>query len=70
MDVGSWLRDLGLGRYERAFIENEIDIDLLPELTEGDLEKLGIPLGHRKRIIRPLRRCSPARTLRPAVTGL
>src|SRR6516162_3091536 len=55
MDVGSWLRDLGLGRYERAFIENEIDIDVLPELTENDLEKLGISLGHRKRIIKAIK---------------
>jgi SAM domain (Sterile alpha motif) len=48
MDVGGWLRNLGLGRYEPAFITNAIDIDVLPELTEGDLEKLGIPLGDRR----------------------
>jgi hypothetical protein len=41
MDVGGWLRNLGLGRYESEFIENAIDTDVLPELTEGDLEKLG-----------------------------
>src|SRR5262245_8006330 len=55
MDVGGWLRDLGFGRYERAFIENAIDTDVLPELTEGDLEKLGIPLGDRKRLIKAIR---------------
>jgi class 3 adenylate cyclase/tetratricopeptide (TPR) repeat protein len=55
MDVGGWLRDLGLGRYERAFIENAIDSDVLPELTEGDLEKLGIPLGDRKRLIKAIK---------------
>src|SRR5215831_19373603 len=55
MDVGGWLRDLGLGRYEPAFIENAIDSDVLPELTEGDLKKLGIPLGDRKRLIRAIR---------------
>ena len=55
MDVGGWLRELGLGRYEPAFIENAIDGDVLPELTEGDLKKLGIPLGDRKRLIRAIR---------------
>jgi class 3 adenylate cyclase/predicted ATPase/ABC-type transport system involved in cytochrome c biogenesis ATPase subunit len=55
MDVGGWLRDLGLGRYEPTFIENAIDSDVLPELTEGDLEKLGIPLGDRKRLIKAIR---------------
>src|SRR6516164_7825563 len=54
MDVGGWLRDLGLGRYEPTFIENAIDSDVLPELTEGDLEKLGIPLGDRKRLIKAI----------------
>src|SRR5215467_12102737 len=54
MDVGSWLRALGLGRYEPAFIENAIDSDVLPELTEDDLKKLGIPLGDRKRLIKAI----------------
>jgi class 3 adenylate cyclase/predicted ATPase/ABC-type transport system involved in cytochrome c biogenesis ATPase subunit len=55
MDVGGWLRDLGLGRYEPAFIENAIDSDVLPELTESDLKKLGIPLGDRKRLIKAIK---------------
>ena len=54
MDVGGWLRNLGLGRYEPAFIANAIDSDVLAELTEGDLEKLGIPLGDRKRLIKAI----------------
>jgi len=52
MDLGLWLRNLGLEKYEPAFIENAIDLDVLPELTEDDLEKLGMPLGDRKRLIR------------------
>ncbi len=55
MDIGGWLRNLGLGRYESAFIENAIDTDVLPELTEGDLEKLGMPLGDRKRLIKAIK---------------
>ena len=55
MDVGGWLRNLGLGQYESAFIENAIDTDVLPELTERDLEKLGVPLGDRKRLIKAIK---------------
>ena len=55
MDVSRWLRSQGFERYEAAFIANAIDSDVLPELTEDDLEKLGIPLGDRKRLIRAIR---------------
>jgi class 3 adenylate cyclase/predicted ATPase len=55
MNVGEWLQGLGLGQYESAFIESAIDTDVLRELTEGDLEKLGIPLGDRKRLIKAIR---------------
>jgi hypothetical protein len=48
MDVGAWLRGLGLGQYETTFRESEIDAEVLPDLTEGDLIQLGMPLGHRK----------------------
>ena len=54
MDVGAWLRDLGLGQYESVFRESEIEADVLPELTEADLEKLGLPLGPRKRILKAI----------------
>src|SRR6516165_4555736 len=54
MDVGGWLRSLGLEQYEALFRASEIDADILPELTEVDLEKLGVPLGHRKRLLRAI----------------
>jgi SAM domain (Sterile alpha motif) len=38
MDIVVWLRSLGLEKYEPVFRENEIDADVLPELTELDLE--------------------------------
>jgi hypothetical protein len=48
MDVVVWLRSLGLGRYEAAFRENEIDEAVLPTLTADDLKDLGVAaLGHR-----------------------
>jgi class 3 adenylate cyclase/tetratricopeptide (TPR) repeat protein len=51
MDIGGWLRSLGLGKYEPVFIANAIDIDVVSALTESDLEKLGIVLGDRKRLL-------------------
>jgi SAM domain (Sterile alpha motif)/Adenylate and Guanylate cyclase catalytic domain len=54
LDVAVWLRGLGLERYEDAFRTNEIDWDVLPELNEGDLEKLGLPLGPRKKLLRAI----------------
>ena len=54
MDIGGWLRSLGLGQYEATFRESEIDADILPELTDQDLEKLGVPLGHRKRLLKAI----------------
>jgi class 3 adenylate cyclase len=55
MDLEDWLRSLGLAQYGAVFRENAVDGDVLPELTEGDLEKLGIPLGDRKRMMRAIR---------------
>jgi hypothetical protein len=54
MDVGSWLRSLGLGQYEANFRDNKIDFDVLADLTDGDLEKLGVPLGDRRRLLRAI----------------
>jgi class 3 adenylate cyclase len=50
MDIVVWLRSLGLGKYEAAFRENEIDETVLPGLTEEHLKQLGVTaLGHRLR---------------------
>jgi class 3 adenylate cyclase/predicted ATPase len=54
MDVGVWLRELGLEHYAETFRSNEVDWDLIPELSEADLEKLGLPLGARKRILKAI----------------
>jgi SAM domain (Sterile alpha motif) len=60
MDVGVWLRSLGLGQYEGAFREAEIGLDVLRELTDSDLEKLGVPLGDRKRLLKAVASFGPA----------
>jgi PAS domain S-box-containing protein len=54
VDVGDWLRSLGLTQYEAVFREHAIESDILPELSESDLEKLGLPLGHRKLLLKAI----------------
>jgi class 3 adenylate cyclase len=54
VDIAAWLRELGLERYEPVFRDNEIDWEILPELTDGDLEKLGLPLGPRKKLLKAI----------------
>ena len=52
MDVGDWLRKIGLEQYEPAFRANEIDERVLPSLTAEDLKDLGVSLvGHRRRLL-------------------
>ena len=52
MDIVVWLRGLGLGKYEAAFRENDIDETVLPSLTEEHLKQLGVAsLGHRVKLL-------------------
>jgi class 3 adenylate cyclase len=53
-EVAAWLEGLGLAQYAAAFAEADIDLDVLPDLTDADLEKLGLSLGHRKKVLRAL----------------
>jgi hypothetical protein len=54
MNVAQWLNAIDLGQYEALFREHEIDAHVLPDLVEADLEKIGVPLGHRKRLMRAI----------------
>jgi class 3 adenylate cyclase/tetratricopeptide (TPR) repeat protein len=54
MDVATWLQGVGLERHEAVFRDNLIDMDVVRELTENDLEKLGLALGDRKRIMKAI----------------
>ena len=62
MDVGAWLRGLGLGQYETTFRESEIDAEVLPD---RDLNQLGVPLGHRKRLLKAIAALGTAETTKP-----
>jgi len=56
--VSAWLDHLGLGIYRESFQHNAIAWDVLPELNEGDLEALGVLLGHRKTLLRAIAQLS------------
>jgi len=58
--VAAWLNHLGLGTYCESFQRNAIAWDMLPELNEGDLEALGVVLGHRKILVRAIAQLSPS----------
>ena len=49
-DIAQWLEGLGLGQYAQAFAENDIDLESLPHLRDEDFERLGVSLGHMRRL--------------------
>ena len=63
-DLAEWLGRHGLDQYAKTFAENNIDYSVLPDLTEDDLEKLGVSLGHRKKLLRAIDAVRPARQAR------
>jgi class 3 adenylate cyclase/predicted ATPase len=75
VDIAAWLADLGLDRYEPAFRENEIDLDILPSLTAEDLKDLGVVIvGHRRKLLEAIAGLKPASagvsvSLSPAIAG-
>src|SRR5262245_34651852 len=70
MDVAAWLRRLGLEQYAPAFRNNDIDGEVLPELTSDDLISIGVTsVGHRRKLlaaIASLRATPPAATVMAA----
>ncbi len=53
-NVRKWLEGLDLGQFASVFADQQIDHEVLPDLTDEDLEKLGIPLGPRKKILKAI----------------
>jgi class 3 adenylate cyclase len=50
--IADWLQKLGLGQYAHRFAENDIDFAVLADLTDQDLEKIGVAsLGHRRKLL-------------------
>jgi SAM domain (Sterile alpha motif)/Adenylate and Guanylate cyclase catalytic domain len=53
-EIADWLKKLGMSEYAQRFAENRIDLSVLPDLTDQDLEKLGVVLGDRRKIMRAI----------------
>jgi class 3 adenylate cyclase/tetratricopeptide (TPR) repeat protein len=65
-DIAEWLQAIGLPEYTQRFAENAIDLSVLRELTEQDLNNLGVVLGHRRKMLRAIAQldeaAAPAKT--------
>jgi hypothetical protein len=53
--IADWLKKLGMAEYIERFVANRIDLSVLPDLTDQDLEKLGVLLGDRRKMLRAIR---------------
>lgn len=60
MQIAEWLEKLGLGQYAERFAQNGIDVGVLPELMDEDFDKLGVLLGHRRKMLRAIADLDPA----------
>ena len=49
--IADWLEKLGMSEYAERFAENDIDISVLPHLSDSDLKELGVSLGHRRKML-------------------
>lgn len=54
MDLATWLSSIGLGQYAAVLAENDIDLEIIREVRDEDLEKLGVSLGHRRKLLRAI----------------
>jgi class 3 adenylate cyclase len=63
LDIGQWLRELGLQSYEQAFCDNGVDVDVLCRLTAEDLKEIGVSaVGHRRKILHAVGELAAARS--------
>jgi class 3 adenylate cyclase len=62
-DFTLWLQSLGLEKYSAVLASHDIDLTVVPDLTDQDLEKLGLSLGHRRKFL------TAAAKLRPVMTS-
>jgi class 3 adenylate cyclase/tetratricopeptide (TPR) repeat protein len=65
VDVAAWLRNLGLPQYEQVLRDHAIDAEVLPDLTDEHLKELGLPLGHRLKLLKAIAALRVATELRP-----
>src|SRR5262245_30528341 len=63
--ITQWLEQLGLSQYAEVFAENDVDLEALRLLNDAELERLGVSLGHRKKLLRAIGEFSEGRTPAP-----
>jgi class 3 adenylate cyclase/tetratricopeptide (TPR) repeat protein len=67
--IADWLEKLGLGQYALRFAENGIDLGVLPELTDEDFDRLGVLLGHRRKMLRVIAELNQAEVITEQARG-
>ena len=67
--IADWLEKLGLGQYALRFAENGIDLGVLPELTDQDFDRLGVLLGHRRKMLRVIAELKQAEVITEQARG-
>jgi len=67
--IADWLEKLGLGQYALRFAENGIDLSVLPELTEEDFDRLGVLLGHRRKMLSVIAELNQAEVITERARG-
>jgi class 3 adenylate cyclase len=68
-EIADWLGRLGLVQYAQRFAENEIDVSVLPHLTDQDLKDIHIPLGHRRKILAAISESAAAAQAAPELSA-
>ena len=66
--IAVWLEKLGMSEYAERFTENRVDFSVLPDLTDQDLEKLGVLLGDRRKMLRAIVNLEATEKSAPAIT--
>ncbi len=66
--IEEWLGDLGLGEYASRFAENDMDLAIVRDLSDQDLEKIGVAsLGHRRKLLRAISELNASPAEKPRV---
>ena len=68
-DFKLWLQSVGLEKYDEVFASHDIDLAVVPDLTEQDLEKLGLSLGHRRKFMAAAAKFRAAPTSSPVASA-
>src|ERR1700691_1952300 len=68
--IAAWLEKLGMSEYAQRFAENDVDISVLPHLTDQDFKELGVSLGHRRKLLAAIAEFSGVAPSAPPSTAL